>query len=426
MYDLWSLFGLRESPFFQDTLAPGSPYPTDLFVGRKAESDRILLHVASSPSSRQVLHGPPGIGKTTLAQHTKGLLWKENYIVRWRSIAVVAGQGAPALLVDILASVHESVLTARPPLSKEEPMEAARGLVRSFRQTSGGGGVSVLGIGAQASTETQYVRPVEAGVLQEAWRLLLEIVDLACGKHDVNGVVVHLNNLENLTSSDSLEEAARTFRDIRDLFLVPHLHWLVVGTSNETLGILGSYPQVRSIFLPSHPPLAPLSTNDFLGLLHARYEFLVARGSQRMVVPVEDEAAAAVYTLFRGDLRGALRTLEQGCLSLAGLTEGDPVRPLRYEEILATLRPIYETEMLDDLPDTMIERMREIAVTHGDSVTQGDLKDAWNVTPQRVSQVVGQLEQRGYLRQMGVEGRSRVYALTGTGRIALGLTGSAG
>ncbi|MFO7653242.1 MAG: TRAP transporter substrate-binding protein DctP [Candidatus Krumholzibacteriia bacterium] len=275
MYDLWSLFGLRESPFFQDTFAPGSPYPTELFVGRKAESDRILRHVASSPSSRQVLHGPPGIGKTTLAQHAKGLLWEENHIVRWRSIAVVAGQRAPALLVDILASVHEAVLTARPAFSKEEPMEAARGLVRSFRQTSGGGGISVLGSGAQASTQTQYVRPVEADVLQEAWRLLLEIVNLACGRHEADGVVVHLNNIENLTSSDSMEEAARTFRDIRDLFLVPGLHWLVVGTSDETLGILGSYPQVRSIFLPSHPPLAPLSADDFLGLLHARYAFLV-------------------------------------------------------------------------------------------------------------------------------------------------------
>ena len=426
MYDLWSLFGLRESPFFQDTLAPGSPYPTELFVGRKAESDRILLCVASSPSSRQVLHGPPGIGKTTLAQHAKGLLWKENYIVRWRSIAVVAGQGAPALLVDILASVHEAVLAARPAFSKEEPMEAARGLVRSFRQTSGRGGVSVLGSGAQASTQTQYIRPVEAGVLQEAWRLLLNIVDLACGKHEADGVVIHLNNLENLTSSDSMEEAARTFRDIRDLFLVPNVHWLVVGTSDETLGILGSYPQVRSIFLPSHPPLAPLSTDDFLGLLHARYAFLEDEKNREIVLPVEDEAAAAVYTLFRGDLRGALRTLEQGCLSLAGLTEGEPVRPLRYEEILATLRPVYEAEMLADLSATMTERMREIAATHGEGVTQGDLKEAWDVTPQRVSQVVGQLEQRGYLRQLGMDGRAKVYSLTGTGRIALGLTGSGG
>lgn len=59
-------------------------------------------------------------------------------------------------------------------------------------------------------------------------------------------------------------------------------------------------------------------------------------------------------------------------------------------------------------------------------MTQGELKEAWDVTPQRVSQVVGQLERRGYLRQVGVDGRAKVYALTGTGRIALGLTGSLG
>lgn len=138
---------------------------------------------------------------------------------------------------------------------------------------------------------------------------------------------------------------------------------------------------------------------------------------------MEDEAAAAVYDLFHGDLLGALRTLEQGCLALAGLTEGEPVRPLNYRELTATLRPVYAAEMLSDLSDTMVERMREIAEIREDGATQAQLKEAWRVTPQRVSQVVGQLEQRGYVRQVGTRGRSKLYTLTGTGIIARGLAG---
>jgi len=53
MYDLWSLFGLRESSFFKDTRAPGSPFPTGLFVGRPAESDRIFRDIANSSSGRR-------------------------------------------------------------------------------------------------------------------------------------------------------------------------------------------------------------------------------------------------------------------------------------------------------------------------------------------------------------------------------------
>lgn len=421
MLDLWSLFGLRESPFFQDTLTPGSAYPTVLFVGREAETERVLRQVGSSPSSRQVLHGPPGIGKTTLAQHAKDILTLDGFLVRWRPVAVTAGQGSAALLVDILASVHETVLTTRPDLADKEPMDAARGLVRSFRQTTIGGGVSVVGSGVQGSKQTTYIRPVDAGVMQEAWRLLLDIARVACGEREATGIVVHLNNLENLVSAENVEEAARAFRDLRDLFLAPNLHWLIVGTSAEALGILGSYPQVRSVFLPSHPALAPLSSDDFLALLHARYEHLRAKGDE-VLPPVEDAAAARIYDLFRGDLRGALRTLDQGCLALAGLTEGSPVRPLNYEEITTTLRPVYAAEMLGSTSETMVDRIREIAGIRGEGVTQSQLEEAWSVSRQRVSQVVGELEQRGYLRQVSTRGRTKVYGLTGIGLIALGLT----
>lgn len=99
--------------------------------------------------------------------------------------------------------------------------------------------------------------------MREAWRLLLEITALACAKDEAPGIVVHLNNLENLASSQNVEDASRAFRDLRDLFLAPDIHWLVVGTSEEALDILGAHPQVRSVFLPSHPPLAPLSIDDF-------------------------------------------------------------------------------------------------------------------------------------------------------------------
>jgi hypothetical protein len=363
----------------------------------------------------------PGIGKTTLVQHVKGRLAEEGYLVRWRPVTVVAGQSSGSLLVDVLASVHEAVLTSRPELADEEPAEAARGLVRAFRQTTLSGGISVVGSGFEASRQTSYVRPVDAGLMQEAWRLLLALRTLVT-ERGAAGVVVHLNNLENLASADSIQQAALAFRDLRDLFLAPDLHWLVVGTSDEALGIVGAFQQVRSIFLPSLPALAPLAPAQFVALLAARYDHLTIEATS-FVRPVEDEAAAAVYEIFKGDLRGALRTLEQGCFALAGLTEGEAVRPLGFDELTATLQPVYQQEMLSDLSETMVERMREIAEIRGEGVTQAQLRDAWGVSVQRVSQVVGQLEQRGYLRPSGRQGRTNLYELTGTGLIALGLTG---
>jgi hypothetical protein len=207
LFHLWALFGLRESPFFQETLAPGGPYPTELFVGREEETRRILITIGGSPSSRHVLHGPPGVGKTTLAQHAKDVLAREGFVVRWRPVAVSAGQTSVGLIVEILASVHEAILTMLPKAAGAEPMEEARGLVRTFRQRNVSGGVTVLGSGLQAGVEAGYVRPVGEGVSSEAWRLLVDLATLACRKQGAAGVLVHLNNFENLTTTDDLQSA---------------------------------------------------------------------------------------------------------------------------------------------------------------------------------------------------------------------------
>ncbi len=50
----WRLFNLRESPFFQEPLQAGTRYPMSLFVGRTADTDRLLNKITRSPgSSRQ-------------------------------------------------------------------------------------------------------------------------------------------------------------------------------------------------------------------------------------------------------------------------------------------------------------------------------------------------------------------------------------
>ena len=40
-HDLWQLFNLRDTPFFQEALRPGegARYPVEWFVGRDAEAD---------------------------------------------------------------------------------------------------------------------------------------------------------------------------------------------------------------------------------------------------------------------------------------------------------------------------------------------------------------------------------------------------
>jgi hypothetical protein len=71
--NLWGLYNLRSSPFFQATLrADSDATPLHLFVGRQLERQLLLTTIGSSASSRQAVAGRPGIGKTTLGPDREG------------------------------------------------------------------------------------------------------------------------------------------------------------------------------------------------------------------------------------------------------------------------------------------------------------------------------------------------------------------
>jgi hypothetical protein len=70
--NLWGLYNLRSSPYFQATLRSDTEAtPLGLFVGRERERQLLLTTIGSTRSSRQAVAGRPGIGKTTLVQAVK-------------------------------------------------------------------------------------------------------------------------------------------------------------------------------------------------------------------------------------------------------------------------------------------------------------------------------------------------------------------
>jgi hypothetical protein len=61
---------------------------------------------------------------------------------------------------------------------------------------------------------------------------------------------------------------------------------------------------------------------------------------------VDDAAVQRLYELFRGDLRGLLKALEDGITALLGLTTaGAMVAPVGLEDLLLTLRQRNQVEL---------------------------------------------------------------------------------
>lgn len=416
----WHVFHLRESPYFQTTLGNGpARYPLTLFVGRAAEIEQLLAGIGGSSSSRQAVGGAPGVGKTTLVQLVKTTAAHNGYWATTNLIPFHTGDTVERVLGRILEGVYEAVLTARPATTEHPAMQRAQQYVRAFRLMGGGGSISVLGVGGGASRTTSAVTPMD-GLLLDGPRVIRELLGLAL-EGGARGVVLHLNNLENLAERD-LANAADILRSLRDpVLLQDGLHIILVGTAEAVAATIMTHAQIRSVF--SLQSLGPLPVADVQALLEARYQHLALEPEEPVRPPVTRPTVARLYSLFQGDLRGLLKALEEGVSLLIGVVGKRPGAPIP----LAALRQVLQARYADLLAQTLTgarqRQLQQWAESLGATATptQDKLKTLWGVSQPAVSQSLADLGRAGYvvtLQRRGLE--PGTYAFTGASRLIFG------
>ncbi|HEY9448826.1 MAG TPA: ATP-binding protein, partial [Gemmatimonadaceae bacterium] len=413
----WKVFGLKESPFFQATLGDEpSRYPLELFVGRKAETEQLLASIGGASTSRQALGGAPGVGKTTLVQRAKAAAVEAGYWATRDLIPFHPDDTVESVMGRILSGIYEAVITARPMATDNKAMQRAQQYVRAFRMSGGGVSASVFGIGGGTSRSTAAVTPA-SGIMLEGPSLIRALLDLAAGA-EAQGVVLHLNNLENLSERD-LRAAADILRSLRDpVLLQKGLHVVLVGTAEAIASTVMAHQQVRSVF--SITTLGSLPESDVQELLAERYRFLAIDPAVKVKPPVTKATVAELYSLFRGDLRGLLEALEEGVSALVGLVGKHPGAPIPLADLSEVLRARYSEIFTQTLSAVRQRQLQGWATKLGSTATptQEELATLWNVKQPAVSTALTSLAEAGYvvpLQRKGLEpGR---YAFTGTSRI---------
>jgi len=418
--NLWGLYNLRSSPYFQATLRQGSQATAlRLFVGRQQERQQLLTTIGVSTSSRQAVAGRPGVGKTTLVQAVKADAQMAGY---WSAedIIPISSEGASEqLLGQVLSGVYGAVLASCPAAAGPE-VEAAQQLVRSLRLQSGGLTLSAFGFGVGGNQIVNVATPPGA-LLLDGPRVLRNLLDYAIGQ-GARGIVLHCNNLENLSEADA-SRAADLLRGIRDQALLHGgLHLIVVGTTDAVRTVVQTHPQIRSVF--STPlVLEPLALSEVQQLLANRYQALQLDPARPWRSPVEDVVVEKLYALFRGDLRGLLKALEEGITALLGLTTaGADVAPVGLADLLLTLRQRNQVQLQEQVGESGWARL--LAWAQGDPETiqtQAQLVKLWAIKQPSVSQMLRQLIEAGAVEAMPHRGREPIqYLLTGSARLALG------
>ena len=433
-HDLWPLFNLRDTPYFQEALRPGegARYPVEWFVGRDAEAERLTrMILGHAGSSRQSIRGSAGVGKSTLAQRVKSLLAPQRMYSTPDAVALGHADGADEVCVRILSYVYETLLAAAQEkgglgsLEKDDAVQNTRQLVRVFRETTGfSGGVSVPVIGSLSAGRSSTLntpgaaRPsvLVAPLLQGLMRAARDVLS-------ARGILVHVNNLENLSDADAAKAGA-IFRDLRDpCLLAEGYHWLVVGTGDALSAAIDAHPQLRSVFSLTLA-LDPLKPGELLQLLDRRYQALALDTSKPVRPPVTPRAVQSLYTLFHGDLRGTLAALDEGAHGLLGYGK-KPDASLTLSDLQAFLQHRYEADALARLTATQAKALAALAqrAKHGSFLIK-DAAAIWKNERSRASRLVGELQRAGYvlpLERVAAEERGRPatpYVLSGSARLA--------
>jgi Cdc6-like AAA superfamily ATPase len=412
----WNVYNLTGNPFFQEPLEAEehTPRPLSLFVGRQAELERLQQQVRSAGgnATRQAVAGAPGVGKTTLVQELKARLLADGYLASDALVAVSRNDTTETLFARILSALFDTIIANRPMAADNPALRDAQVLVRATRLTTGGASVSAFGVGAGVSQGATVLRPGD--MMIDGPRVVRDLSRFVLGS-DARGVVLHIDNLENLSEKDA-SRTADIVRDLRDPLLFQNgLHFVLVGTTDAVETVVNTHPQVRSTVTIHR--LAPFDVAEVHQVLAARYEHLRLDAARPIQPPVRPDAVAMLHALYHGDLRGVLKALDDGVTPLLGLA-----RSATADELRETLQARYRGELTSRLEGKRLEQLtawgtREPGTTH----TQKSLTKLWGVSQAAVSGALATFVQHGYVVARSRSGAEPTqYALSGVSRLVFG------
>jgi AAA ATPase domain len=409
----WNLYGLKSSPFFQEELraVPGAAYPVELlFVGREHELSRLGRQIGGSSSSRVMVQGQPGVGKTSFVNRLKSDLAADGVLTHDQPIRITSAAtplGFTADVLRVLLRIH----TAQG-LAIDRFWERAVRLVEG--QDVLAGGVSLLSVGFQV--EKARIAPDVA--ITSLYEVIAEALD-RLHRQAGGPVLLHVDNLESLAAGDA-RAAAALLLDVRDYLMLPHAHWVFVGAEAIEKSVFKVYSQVSSIF-PSAVTLSPLTSGDLQTLLRRRYDHLRLGKKQPLVDPIRVEDAAHLYEHYRGDLRNFLRLLSEAADLALGL---DRVEPLPVDSIIRRVGPRYAEALETQLGQNDAGYLAAIITRRTDPADfefrVTDAQKRLKVSQPGATGITSRLLSAGAIRVSRTQGKSTYYLPIGDARIAFG------
>ncbi len=400
-YSIWNMYGLKDNPFNTDPL---TAYATELpikqsFFGRAAEVEKIKKLVYSNKSSRILVYGDVGVGKTTLVNYVKYAL--SDYFTPLAELSIQYTWTPEEFMYNTISTIYTTI--DRTETIKEKINDK---LIQKWsvifdinRGQSYGGGLNIGGLGGSIESSRTYGVPQFNSTnlkvfLQE---MLDELVRIG-----YKGTILHFNNLE-LIQDKGENQLKRIMNGIRDFLQVRNAHFIFV--SDEKLyEIFQQTPRVEDIFkVPIM--LKPFDFNETKEVIDKRLDLLKIP-QVNPIKPFDDDALKILFELYSGNLRGTLRSLD------CAINEAAQSRPIVITApiLKTTLFKFSKNRFLSRFPkedSNTIKILKRILEKR--ETTNKLLAEHLKMLPQNVSASLTKLRETGTIRLSREEGRSRYY-----------------
>ncbi len=403
-YNVWNMYGLKGNPFTTDPL---SVYGDDLpikesFFGREKEVEKIKKIIYSNKTSRILVYGDIGIGKTTFVNYAKYEAIQSKYFTPLGELGVQYNWTPEDFMFNTVSAVYTAIDRTKTIKDKmpKELMQKLNVLFGTERGYSFGGGFEALGTGITAEKSKSFGVPKLNALTIKM--LFQEIIDELI-KQGFKGIIIHYNNLE-LIQEKGENQLKRIMNGIRDFLQINGAHFIFV--SDKTLyELFQQMPRVEDIF---QTPILLNSFNfsEIKQIIAKRIQLLRINPQVNPIIPFEDETLAILFRLYSGNLRGILRGLE------CAVNETSSARPVRISPNIlksalfkfAQNRFLSKFSREDSNTIKILKRILEKKET-----TNKAIADHFKILPQNVSTSLTKLRDVGAVKLSREEGRSRYY-----------------
>jgi DNA-binding MarR family transcriptional regulator len=379
---VWSKYGLRESPFTITPLRLLGILPIEkVFSGRETETKRLVKMLNSSSTTRTLVLGDYGVGKTTFVNYIKWALClkdkaKSEFVTVPVEIKIQPNWDANGFLLSTLSSIYNASFIFR---WEEDGMKLqSLGKIGEYvsigTQKAIQGNIGIVGAGY---SETKSIPAIISPEIYEG------LLTSLCAELREEGkqLIISYDNLENI----GMENLADFFKTIKDYIQIEGLHSIFIGPP-KCLSALEKYPQVHSVF--TQPTiLEPLTEENVLEILKKRCEALKFKDGN-YIDPYDGETVRDIYRKLN-NIRFTFKVLEDTAL----FTEAQAPCKVTIKEIQAVQerekRQIFSK--LTQQETKIISTLMDI----NDKTTISKLAGLANIGSTNLTNPLKELEQKG-------------------------------